>query len=199
MAADLKPAEKNQVVARLAEAGLSRGSQGGLSPEVTEKLRKELGLAAGQQPLPERVAEMAAILVEVVSKVDQAATGALKQLSPRNPLLKAEALRRVLAQYVQTEQPAAPPSTRAFEMLSGALLTALLEGGLEFGRRYLERMQPSAIWDVATPDIFIDFRKKAAAWDHFRELSTDFYSSPEKINQSVKQALGATIDAAVSR
>jgi hypothetical protein len=158
-----------------------------------DKLRKELGLRPEQEPRPARVAELAASLVELVCKMDQAALAALKQMSPRNPFLRAEALRRLLGQFVLADQAPSALCTRAFEALVGAMLKALMEGGSEFGRKYLERMSPEMIFQVATIDAKFYDNKGELAWRRYKELAED-YATPEQINKHVREAMGASID-----
>jgi hypothetical protein len=191
LAEELTEPNKAEVVSKLGKVGLTTAALS-LPAEVTEKLRKELSLAANQQLQPRRVAEIATFLVELVCKLDQAAFGALRQLAPNCALLKAESLRRLLAQYIVADQPRSAPSTRALEILVGAMLRALLIGGNEFGSRYLDRMKPENIWEVVKAEAKMFENKRELAWERYKELSEE-YATNEQINQLIREAMGATI------
>jgi hypothetical protein len=191
--------EKQKAEARrkLTEAGLLPEEQGGLPEESLQKLRKALGVPEDKTCLPARVAEMAGILAEVVCKVDQAAMASLKKLSPQNPALRLESMRKIFAQFVVADQPASAPSTRAFEAVTGAIFAALLEGGEEFGRTYLERMTPETIWQVVKGGAKFWENKKKLAWDQYRVLASD-YSTSEQINQKIKKAMRDHIESSLT-
>jgi hypothetical protein len=197
MVRNLPEAEKIEAAKRLAAEGIMQPARGEVTPETLEKLQKGLGLGGEQEIVAARLAEVAAVLAEAVCKVDQAALASLKQISPRSPVLRAESLRKTLAQFVVADSPAGPPATRVFEMLLGAMLAALQEGGKEYARRYLERMSPEMIWDVVKGEAKMWENKKEIAWNRFKELAED-YATPEQINKQIREAMGAFIEAKLS-
>jgi len=190
---ELSEAQRAAVKTKLVETGLWE-ERAGSPEEVAQKLRKELGLAPNQEFQLGRVAELAAALTELICRLDQAAFGTLKQLSPRNPLLKAENLRRIIGQFLLTDRPLA---AKAFEKLFGAMLVALQEGGAEFSRHYLEVMLPENIWNIVKSDARVWENKKELAWERYRELAEE-YETSEQINKKIREAMGAAIDTALN-
>jgi hypothetical protein len=196
-AAQLPLEQKSEVVRLLGEAGLASQSPARASGSLpAESLKKVLLLTDHQQPIPERVDEVAAALTEIICKIEAASLASLRQVSPQNPLLRGESLKKILSQYVVNEKPAAGPGTRAFESLIGAIIQAIVYGGAEYGRRYLQVMSPDMIWEVAKSEAGMFGNKKELAWEKYKDLATE-YGSSDQINRKVKEAMGAFIDTAL--
>src|SRR5205823_4293899 len=138
---------------RLAEAGLTLVDRSALVVEVGNELRQKLGLPEGQEPLLGRVVELAGLLVDLVARLDQAALNSMRELSQRSKLLRRpEDFRSAAVRFLITDGDSIEPYLRAISSLLGSMIAALMTGGREFGRQYLERLAPSAIQDVVMSD-----------------------------------------------
>jgi hypothetical protein len=165
-------------------------------------MQRSLGLAAQQQPRPDRLLQLAAQLIETICHLDQAGLKTLGQLSSRSALLtRPEDFRKLSARYLTGEVDSIEGQTRAMGALLGALFAAMLAGGRDFGRQYVERFSPSAIEDVIASGSgsgirFMGPNKKERCWDHYTELSKD-YSTADLIDRRIKDCLGAYVERTV--
>jgi hypothetical protein len=197
------PEEKRAGFARkFVESGLvPTGSRSGVL-EISEESLRALGLPAGQPPAVERVVQLAGLLLDVVSRLDQTALKTMEVLSPRSPLLKRnESIRRGAARFLLGEVETIDPQARELTALLGALLAAALGGGRVFGQQYVERFSPTAIEDVVTAEGgggMFGRSKKERCWDRYADLARDF-ATPDLVERKIKECLAAVVQRTVEK
>jgi hypothetical protein len=176
-ARDIPDAKREEISRCLSKAGFAYVDHAALELEIGAELREKFGLPAGQQPKLRRIAELAAQMTELCAKLDQISFNTWNALSKsgsagRRPL----DLRAVVARHLTEEGEGLEPRLQAISALVGALQVAMLKGGKEFERYYVERFAPQAIDDVVTGggggSLFKN--KKERCWDKYCEQAKDF-------------------------
>jgi hypothetical protein len=193
----LPEAHKLIVANGLMEAGIVPAGQGTLPPEPLQRMRKELGLGAEQAIAADRLAELAAILVESACKADQAAMAALGGILPQSRVPRTEPLRKTLGRFLTEKQAAVKPPARSFEKIFGCIIQALLNGPKEFGRIYLQSMSAEKIWEVATVEGGMFQNNYQLAWKRYRDLAAE-YATSEQIKKKVYEGMSSAIDQSLS-
>jgi hypothetical protein len=167
--------------------------------EVAPEVQRALGLPPDRQPRLDRLAQLAAQLIELCATLDQTALKSLNQLSARSALLKrTEDVRRSAARFLVGETDSVDPQLRAMTALLGALLAAMLGGGKEFGREYLQRFSPGAIEEGVGDGSgklggMFGPTKKERCWDKYTDLSNDF-ATPDLIDRRIKECMAAFVE-----
>jgi len=197
-AAKLSEEKRAELAKRLSEAGLTWVDRSALVLEISDELRPKLGLQADQQPRLTRVVELAVFLVEALCRVDENALKAMRELAPRSPLLKRpEDFRRTAARFLTSENESLEPQWRTIRGLLGALLAAMLGGGKDFGKDYVERLSPAAIEDVVVSEggggLLFGPNKKERCWDKYKDLAGD-YATSDLINHRIRDCLAAFVE-----
>ena len=198
VAAKLSEAKRAELAKRLSEAGLAWVDRSALVLEISDELRQKLGLQADQQPRLTRVVELAVFLVDALCRVDENALKTMRELAPRSPLLKRpEDFRRTAARFLTTENESLEPQWRTMRGLLGALLAAMLGGGKDFGKDYVERLSPAAIEDVVVSEggggLLFGPNKKERCWDKYKDLAGD-YATSDMINHRIRDCLAAFVE-----
>jgi hypothetical protein len=196
-------AERRAAIAgKLAEAGLLPAARSSGSAELSEETQRALGLPGGTPPSVERLGQLAAVLLDGVSRLDQTALKTLEVLSPRSSLLKRnESIRRSAQRYLVGELETLETPSRDVSALVGALLAATLGGGRVFGQQYIERFSPSAIEDVVTAEGgggMFGRSKKERCWDRYVDLARDFATS-DLVDRKIKESLAAVVQRTVEK
>lgn len=196
-AGQLSPEQREAFAQRLADAGLACVDRGASELPVPKDLQARLGLPADRQPRLERVAQVAALLVQALHELDRTAMIALKELYPRSPVVsRAQDFRQVTAQYLVGDSQEIEPHLRATTALLGGMLAAMLGGGRDFGRQFVEKFSPDAIEEVIVSEGskgFMGPSKKERCWDKYRSLSKDI-ATPELVDRWLKDCLGRYAD-----
>jgi hypothetical protein len=186
------PEEQRLAVAkRLTQEGLAGVDRQAPVLEIPLELQQALGLPAVQQPQLKALAELCRVLVDLVQRLDERGLATIRDLSPKSPLLRRpQDFRSAAAQFLTGETGALEPQVQLLSRLLGALLAAMLGGGRDFARQYLERFSTSAIEDVVVGEGGKLFgpSKKERCWDKYVELSRD-YATPELIDRRIKECL----------
>ena len=118
----------------------------------------------------------------------------MKELSPRSSLLKRpQDFRNAVAQFLTQDEASMEPQVRVVASLLGALLAAMLGGGKDFGRQYVERLSPSAIEDVVMGEGGVGIfgkNKKERCWDKYVRLAKDFETA-DLVDRRIRDCLAA--------
>jgi hypothetical protein len=176
-AAGIPDAKRDEICRRLSEAGFVRVDQVASEVEVGAELSEKFGLAAGQQLNLRRVAELAAQLTDLCAKLDQTTFNTWNALSKSNPASRRhQDFRAVVARHLSGEGEGLERHLQAISALTGGLQVAMLKGGKEFERYYIDRFAPEAIAEVVEGEggggLFKN--KKELCWDKYREQAKDF-------------------------
>ena len=202
-AKELPDPKRAEVVKRLREADLARVDNDKVVLEITDELRQALGLPAGQQPRLRKLVQLCVLLVEALQRLDQTALGTMKELDPRNRVIKRSQdvnFRNAVAQFLTQEDASLEPQVRMVASLPAALLAAMLGGGKDFGRKYVERLSPSAIEDVVMGEgggSFFGQNKKERCWDKYVRLAKD-YETADLVDRRIRDCLAAFVERTVS-
>ena len=202
-AGELSPQQRAAVAERLGQAGLVLVEQGTATMEVSAELSQALGLAEGQQPLLPNLALLCGLLIETLQRLDQAAFGTLRELAPKSSLLKrSHAFRQAAAQFLAGQTESVEPQLRAISSLLGALLTAMPVGGRDFGRKYVERLSPSAIEDVVRAEghgggfqskLGLGKSLEERCWHKYVLLARE-YETADLVNRRIRDCLAEFVE-----
>jgi hypothetical protein len=188
--------ERAELSKKILAAGLTPApATGGGGPlNLSEETQRALGLAPGQSASPERLAQLAMLLLDALSRLDQTGLKTAEVLSPRSSLLKRnESVRRAAGRFLTGETDSVETPLREVAGLLGALLAGALGGGRVFGQQYLERFSPTAIEDVVTAEGgggMFGPSKKERCWDRYVDLARDF-ATPDLVDRRVKECLAS--------
>ncbi|HXA44184.1 MAG TPA: type VI secretion system-associated FHA domain protein [Candidatus Angelobacter sp.] len=197
--AQFPPEKRSEISKRLSESGLAPAGNDAAVVEISEDLRKRLGLKSGQQPQMTKVVELAVFLVEAIGMLDQNALRTMRELSPRSPVLsRAEDFRSTASRYLTGGEASIEAQWTAIRSLLGSLLAAIQGGGKDFGRQMVDRMSPNAIEDVIVSEGGKLFgpNKKERCWDRYKDLFEDM-STPDLIDRKIKECLAAFVERTV--
>ena len=193
VAGELSEAQRREFAERLADAGFVTADRRPSTLEISKEDQTRLGLPAGREPQLERVVQVAALLVQALHELDRTAIIALKELYPRSSLVaRPHDLRLAMGQYLVGDLASIDPDLRATSALLGGMLAAMLGGGRDFGRQFVEKFSPDAIEEVIISEGskgFMGPGKKERCWDKYRSLSKDV-ATAELVDRWLKDCLG---------
>jgi hypothetical protein len=161
--------------------------------DVSEELRKVLNLKPEDQVQLSRVVELAVVLADIFARLEQAAMTAMRDLAPKSSLVRRPVdFRAAVAQLLVSPDAPLEPHAKAVASLLGAMIAALLGGGRDFGRDFVERLSPAAIEQVVRDEgkggIF-GKKPKELCWEKYTELFED-YATTELVERKLKDCLG---------
>lgn len=189
--------ERAEVTKRLGEADLTRVEKDKVVLDITDELRQGLGLPADRQPNLRNLAQLCMLLVEAFQRLDQAALGTMKELAPRSSLLRRpQDFRNAVGQFLMEAEASLEPQVRVTASLLGALLAAMLGGGKDFGRQFVERLSPPAIEDVVMGEgggSIFGKNKKERCWDKYVRLAKD-YETADLVDRRIRDCLAAFVE-----
>jgi hypothetical protein len=202
LAAQLPHEEKAAIAGRLSEAGIGATTEKALAGvEVTDAMRQRLGIQPGREPNQQRLMEVTALLLQTLHDLDRAALLTLKELNPRAALLnRPKGYWAAPGQYMAGDSQEIESFFRTVSALLGGILAAVLGGGRDFGRQFVEKYAPSAIEQVVEAEGGSSFMgmvgrsKSERCWDKYKTLSKDI-GTPDLVDKSVKECLGKFVEA----
>jgi hypothetical protein len=202
MVANLPEEKCTEIAQRLSEAGLAWVDRDAIVLEISDSLRKRLGLKPDQKPHLSRVVELAIFLVEAVVMLDQTTLKTMHELAPRSALLsRSEDFRKTAARFLTESNGSLDQQWTAIRALLGGLLAAIQGGGKDFGRQFVERLSPSSIEDVIVSEgsKIMPFgpNKKERCWERYKDLFEETYSTPDLVDRKIKDCLAAFVERAV--
>ncbi|MBY0262292.1 MAG: hypothetical protein K2Q20_08095 [Phycisphaerales bacterium] len=121
-------------------------------PTPGDALATAAGLPPGSTLDPQRTAEVAALLVEFASGLDQAVWNTWKVVAPASSVKRAQPLKQTLATALG--DPGADKAQLKAELdrlrqLTAALAAAINQAGRQFAKEQVERLAPSEIETLA--------------------------------------------------
>lgn len=197
-AAGLDENRRAQAAKRLSEVGLAGGTRPGPAVGISEEVQKALGLSAGQEAGQEALARLCALLVEAFQRLDQTSIATLRELAPRNPLLKRpQEFRAAAAAFLTGQGDEVEPHIRLVSSVLGALLAAMLGGARDFGYHFVERLSPSAIEDVVIGEgggsSLFGKSKKERCWERYILLCKEFETA-DLVERRLRDCLAAFVE-----
>jgi len=190
----LPEAERAYVVRRVFEAGLARVDLE--SPvDVPDEWRQKLGLQANQRPRLRELSELAVMLTDMFSRLDQTALTVMRELSPRSKLLRRpEDFRAATARFVTGGGEPLDPYLRAGAGLLGGMLTAILSAGKDFARQHWDLLSPSNINQTVEEDgeyskMVVGKSKQHCCWEKYRLLFEENFTTADLIDRRIKDCM----------
>lgn len=204
LSAELPQQEKEAFAKRLAEAGFIASAASGKAPaagvEVTDTMRQRLGIPPGRELNLQRLMEVTALLLQTLHDLDRAAMLTLKELNPRAALLnRQKSFWATPSQYMAGDTQEIEPFFRSVSALLGGMLAAMLGGGRDFGRQFVEKYSPSGIEQVVDGEgggsliPGIGRSKTDRCWDKYKTLSKDI-ATPDLVDKWVRDCLGKFVE-----
>jgi hypothetical protein len=203
-ASKLSEERRSELAKRLAEAGLAWMDRDAVIMEIFAELRRKLPIQADQQPRLRGLADLSLLLIDLLYRLDQLALTTLRELSPKNPLLKRpQDFRNAVGRFLVNENEPLEPQLKMMSSLLGALLAAVLSGGRDFGRQYVERFSPANIEDVVVGEgkggvlkSMYGPSEKERCWEKYNQLSNDF-ATPDLIDRKIKDCMAKIVESSV--
>jgi hypothetical protein len=200
--AELPQEQKAELVKKLSEAGyVAAESKAVAGVEITDLMRQRLGLQPGRDPNMQRLMEVTALLLQTLHDLDRAAMLTLKELQPRAALLnRQKGFWGAPSQYMAGDIQEIEPFFRSVSALLGGMLAAMLGGGRDFGRQFVEKYSPAGIEQVVEGEgggSLIPGMGKSRAercWEKYKTLSKDI-ATPDLVDKWVRDCLGKFVDA----
>lgn len=202
LAAQMPPQEKAAYARSLSEAGfISSTDKAPSGIEVTDAIRQRLGIPPGRDPNLQRLVEVTGMLLQTLHDLDRAAMLTLKELNPRAALLnRPKGYWAAPGQYMVGDGQEIESFFRTVSALLGGMLAAMLGGGRDFGRQFVERYAPAAIEQVVDGEGGGSFipgmgrSKTDRCWDKYKTISKDI-ATPDLVDKWVRDCLGKFVEA----
>ncbi|HEY1790309.1 MAG TPA: hypothetical protein VGJ73_19340 [Verrucomicrobiae bacterium] len=202
LSAEMPPEQKTVFTKRLSEAGyVAAGDKAGAAVELTDLMRQRLGLQPGRDPSLQRLMEVTALLLQTLHDLDRAAMLTLKELQPRAALLnRQKGFWGAPGQYMAGDTQEIEPFFRTVSALLGGMLAAMMGGGRDFGRQFIEKYSPIGIEQVVEGEgggsliPGIGKSKAERCWEKYKMLSKDM-ATPDLVDKWVRDCLGKFVDA----
>ena len=202
LSAELPQEQKAAFAKKLSEAGYAAAvdkAPGGM--EVTDAMRQRLGLQPGRDPNLQRLMEVTGLLLQTLHDLDRAAMLTLKELNPRAALLnRPKGYWGAPGGYMAGDIQEIEPFFRTVSALLGGMLAAMMGGGRDFGRQFVEKYSPTAIEQVVEGEgggsliPGIGKSKTERCWEKYKTLSKDM-ATPDLVDKWVRDCLGKFVDA----
>jgi len=186
--------KRAEISRRIFDAGLARVDIE--SPvDVPDDWRQKLGLQANQRPKLRELSELAVMLTDMFSRLDQTALTVMRELSPRSKLLRRpEDFRAATARFVSGGGEPLDPYLRAVSSLLGGMLTAILSAGKDFARQHWDLLSPSNINQTVEEDgdyskMVVGKSKQHCCWEKYRLLFDENFTTADLIDRRIKDCM----------
>ncbi len=203
LSANLPQEQKMAFIESLFDAGYITSAQqtsGAAGVDITDAIRQRLGIQPGRDVNLQRLIEVTILFLQTLRDLDRAATLTLKELQPRSALLnRPKVFWAVPGQFMTGETQEIEPFFRAVSALLGGMLAAMMGGGKDFGRQFIEKFSPAAIEQVVEGEgggsliPGIGRNKAERCWDKYKNLSKDI-ATPDLMDKWVRDCLGKFVD-----
>jgi hypothetical protein len=186
--------KRAEISRRIFDSGLARVDIE--SPvDVPDDWRQKLGLQANQRPRLRELSELAVMLTDMFSRLDQTALTVMRELSPRSKLLRRpEDFRAATARFVSGGGEPLDPYLRAVSGLLGGMLTAILSAGKDFARQHWDLLSPSNINQTVEEDgdyskMVVGKSKQHCCWEKYRLLFDENFTTADLIDRRIKDCM----------
>ena len=176
LAGGMSDGEKQVIVNRLREAGLSPKVDRGWPEEAVANLRSCLQMDGSAELDTQRVLELVCLVAEFVASMDQLAWSTWKTLAPRlrhsAPGGAADDAGRIPARRQGRLAVQVKDDLEKLRQLTAALIAAVSQAGRQFANRHLTKFSPAEIAslvDVEGGGLFVG--KEVKCWRKYKELA----------------------------
>ncbi len=204
LTAQMEPQQRQAVISRLGELGLapvSRGGDGPLSQEAEGRVRAALKLDDDVEVDASRVAELAGMLAELATALDQVARSTWEKINVSQPRIRPP-VRRPLRESMalcaggdeRTPPHAVEPSVEWLRKLIAAMVAGVGAVGFQWGNHYVNTLGPEAV--KASASVGMMSNREVCYWRRYQELtrqmdaSTINHEVTRMIEQFIAQVMG---------
>lgn len=194
-ASSLPDAQRTEAAKRLSQAGLSWVDNDSVVLEVTDDLRKSLGLKDGQQPQLRNLVQLCVLLIGKFHALDQTGLAAMRSLAPKSRLLnRPQDLPKAAGQFLVGELESVEPQVGMAMDLLTTLFEAVVFGSRDFCRDYADRLSPTAIQDVVLSEPKSMFKKtEQLCWEKYVALARENVTA-ELVERRIRDCTAAFVE-----
>ena len=192
IAPTLSDDQKNYVDKSLQEAGLTPKTRQDNSIELDQKLKKKFKVGDDCSISAEKIAELSAILVDFVSKLEPLVWNIWRQLAPRSAVRQKGALTKEIGQFLSDDAEISvsqvDDNLKVLQRLIAAMTSAVSRVGSQFARRHLAKFTPSEIEDLVRMEprsFFVSHDVKC--WKKYKELAEML--NEDSIEMEIRKAI----------
>jgi len=192
MAPTLSDDQKNYVDKSLQEAGLRPKARQDNSIELDQKLKKKFKVGDDCSISAEKIAELSAILVDFVLKLEPLVWNTWRQLAPRSAVRQKGALTKEIGQFlsddVEISVSQVDDNLKVLQRLIAAMTSAVSCVGGQFARRHLAKFTPSEIEALVRmePRSFL-VGHDVKCWKKYQELAEML--NEDSIEMEIRKAI----------
>jgi hypothetical protein len=176
LAPTLTDVQRRVLTDRLREAGLAPKATGGAAwpDEPLEKFRAKVQMRESA-PDSARLLELATILVEVASSLDQLTWNTWKTVAPRSALRRPAPLAQSMGRFVSGDaevgRAQVAQDVERVRQLTAALISAVSQIGRQFAQGHLAKFSPNEIESLASMERSVLVSKEVRCWRKYVELA----------------------------
>jgi len=176
----------------LEEAGLRPHVKDDDSLDVGQELKAKLQMSGERRLAAAELAELSAMLVEFVLKLEPLVWNTWRTLSPRSAVRPQGALAKKIGQFLSKEAEVSGSSVdedlKVLQRLIAAMITAVSRAGSQFAKHHLARFSPSEIAALAKMEpgsVFVSHEVKC--WRKYVELAETL--NEDAIDMEIRKAV----------
>jgi len=192
IAPNLSNDQKDFVDKSLQEAGLRPKARQNNSIELDQKLKQKFKVGDDCSISAEKMAELSAILVDFVLKLESLVWNTWRQLSPRSAVRPQGALTKKIGQFlsndVETSVNQVDNDLKVLQRLTAAMTSAVSRVGGQFAKRHLARFSPTEIEALVRMEpgsVFVSHDVKC--WKKYKELAETL--NEDSIEMEIRKAI----------
>jgi len=196
LAPTLSQRDRQVLIQRLCEAGLSRTESTDWSAECREALLGALQLKSDAPIQPSRVTELTCMLVEFAARLDQLVWNTWRAIHPRAKRRRGEPLRGLMAKLLRQDVDVSAPQVKEDLDRLGGLIAAITSAVRQAGRhagQYFARLSPAEISKLTEMEGggFL-VGKEVRHWRKYVELSATM--TPDVIENEIREAIARHVE-----
>ncbi len=192
IAPTLSDDQKDFVDKSLQEAGLRPKARQDNSIELDQKLKQKFKVGDECSISAEKIAELSAILVDFVLKLESLVWNTWRQLSPRSAVRPQGALTEKIGQFLSDNTEISvnqvDDDLKVLQRLIAAMTSAVSRVGSQFAKRHLSKFSPSEIEALVRMEpgsVFVSHDVKC--WKKYKELAEML--NEDSIEMEIRKAI----------
>jgi len=192
IAPTLSKDQKDFVDKSLQEAGLRPKARQDNSIELDQKLKQKIKVGIQCSISAEKMAELSAILVDFVLKLESLVWNTWRQLSPRSAVRPQGDLTKKIGQFLSNDTEMSvnqvDDDLKVLQRLIAAMTSAVSRVGGQFSKRHLARFSPleiEALVKMEPGSVFVSHDVKC--WKKYKELAETL--NEDSIEMEIRKAI----------
>ena len=176
----------------LQEAGLGTEVKNCDSIDLSQELRSKLQISGERRLEAQELAELSAMLVEFISKLEPVVWNTWRALSPRSAVRSQGALAKKIGQFLckdaEVSRSSIDEDLKVLQRLIAAMTTAVSRAGGQFAKRHLAKFSPSEIAALVKMEpggVFVSHEVKC--WRKYVELAETL--NEDAIDMEIRKAI----------